>query len=253
MLAFGWLAACTNPLATCAVQSCPQPKTLTIFAASSLQPAFGKIGNQFQANEVNAQGHVVNALSFVFAGSQMLTQQLAEGAAADIFASADIAHMTQVNAGGLVASPPRVFAHNRLEIAVARGNPKGIHTLADLARSGLVVVLADPSVPAGKYAAQALKTAGVTVKPASLEQQVTGVLSKVAFGEADAGIVYVSDIITSRQVDGVAIPNDQNVIADYPIAVLNAGHNQAAAKDFVDFVLSADGQSSLKAAGFEGV
>jgi molybdate transport system substrate-binding protein len=161
--------------------------------------------------------------------------------------------MTQVNAGGLVASPPRVFAHNRLEIAVARGNPKGIHTLADLARSGLVVVLADPSVPAGKYAAQALKTAGVTVKPASLEQQVTGVLSKVALGEADAGIVYVSDIITSRQVDGVAIPNDQNVIADYPIAVLNAGHNQAAAKYFVDFVLSADGQSLLKAAGFEGV
>ena len=253
MLAFGWLAACTNPLATCAVQSCPQPKALTIFAASSLQPAFGKIGNQFQANEVKAQGHVVNALSFVFAGSQMLTQQLAEGAAADIFASADIAHMTQVNAGGLVASPPRVFAHNRLEIAVARGNPKGIHTLADLARSGLVVVLADPSVPAGKYAAQALRTAGVTVKPASLEQQVTGVLSKVALGEADAGIVYVSDITTSRQVDGVAIPNDQNVIADYPIAVLNAGHNQAAAKSFVDFVLSADGQSLLKAAGFEGV
>jgi len=253
MLAFGWLAACTNPLATCAVQSCPQPKALTIFAASSLQPAFGKIGNQFQANEVKAQGHVVNALSFVFAGSQMLTQQLAEGAAADIFASADIAHMTQVNAGGLVASPPHVFAHNRLEIAVAKGNPKGIHTLADLARSGLVVVLADPSVPAGKYAAQALKTAGVTVKPASLEQQVTGVLSKVALGEADAGIVYVSDITTSRQVDGVAIPNDQNVIADYPIAVLNAGHNQAAAKDFVDFVLAADGQLLLKAAGFEGV
>ena len=253
MLAFGWLAACTNPLATCAVQSCPQPKALTIFAASSLQPAFGKIGNQFQANEVKAQGHVVNALSFVFAGSQMLTQQLGEGAAADIFASADIAHMTQVNAGGLVASPPHVFAHNRLEIAVAKGNPKGIHTLADLARSGLVVVLADPSVPAGKYAAQALKTAGVTVKPASLEQQVTGVLSKVALGEADAGIVYVSDITTSRQVDGVAIPNDQNVIADYQIAVLNAGHNQAAAKDFVDFVLAADGQLLLKAAGFEGV
>jgi molybdate transport system substrate-binding protein len=253
MLASGLLAACSNPLGMCAVQSCPEPRALTIFAASSLQPAFGKIGNEFQAREVKAQGHVVNALSFVFAGSQMLTQQLAEGAAADIFASADIAHMTQVSASGLVVNPPRVFAHNRLEIAVAKGNPKAIRTLADLARSGLVVVLADPSVPAGKYAAQALKSAGVTVKPASLEQQVTGVLSKVALGEADAGVVYVSDIVTSRQVDGVAIRDDQNVIADYPIAVLNAGHNQAAAQAFVDFVLSADGQALLKAAGFEGV
>src|SRR2546427_11749074 len=237
MLAFGWLAACTSPLATCAVQSCPEPKTLTIFAASSLQPAFGKIGNQFQANEVKAQGHVVNALSFVFAGSQMLTQQLGEGAAADIFASADIAHMTQVNGGGLVASPPRVFAHNRLEIAVARGNPKGIHTLADLARSGLVVVLADPSVPAGKDARQALAKAGVNVKPASLELQVTAVLTKVALGEADAGIVYVSDIVTSGKVDGIAIPDAQNVIADYPIAQLKAAQNEDGAQRFISFLL----------------
>src|SRR5712691_7067918 len=96
MLAFGWLAACTSPLATCAVQSCPEPKTLTIFAASSLQPAFGKIGNQFQANEVKAQGHVINALSFVFAGSQTLTTQLIQGAPADVFASADTAHMTTI-------------------------------------------------------------------------------------------------------------------------------------------------------------
>jgi len=108
-------------------------------------------------------------------------------------------------------------------------------------------------VPAGKYAAQALAKAGVTVHPASLEQQVTGVLSKVALGEADAGIVYVSDIVTSGQVDGVVIPNNQNVVADYPIAVLNTGHNQPAAQDFVDFVLSANGQASLKAAGFQGV
>jgi molybdate transport system substrate-binding protein len=161
--------------------------------------------------------------------------------------------MTTVVSAGLIEGPSLLFAHNRLEIAVAKGNPKGIHALADLARSGLVVVLADPSVPAGKYAAQALAKAGVTVHPASLEQQVTGVISKVALGEADAGIVFVSDIVTSGRVDGVVIPNNQNVVADYPIAVLNSGHNQPAAQDFVDFVLSANGQASLKAAGFQGV
>ena len=237
----------------CALQSCPQPRVLTIFAASSLQPAFAKIGNEFQANEVKAQGHVINALSFVFAGSQTLTTQLIQGAPADVFASADTAHMTTIQSAGLLHSQSVLFARNRLEIAVGKGNPKGVHSLADLARSGLVVVLADPSVPAGKYAAQALAKAGVTVHPASLEQQVTGVLSKVALGEADAGIVYVSDIVTSGQVDGVVIRNNQNVVADYPIAVLNTGHNQPAAQDFVDFVLSANGQASLKAAGFQGV
>jgi molybdate transport system substrate-binding protein len=146
-----------------------------------------------------------------------------------------------------------LFAHNRLEIAVAKGNTKGIHSLADLARSGLVVVLADPSVPAGKYAAQALAKARVTVHPASLEQQVTGVLSKVALGEADAGIVYVSDIVTSGQVDGVLIPDNQNVIADYPIGVLKSTQNQAGAVAFVDLVLGTEGQSILTAAGFQGV
>ena len=168
-----------------------------------------------------------------------------------MFASADVAHMTTLNTAGLVQES-HVFAHNRLEIAVAKGNPKGIHTLADLARSGLVVVLADPSVPAGKYAQQALAKAKVTVHPASLEQQVTGVLSKVALGEADAGIVYHSDIVTSGKVDGVAIPDAQNVIADYPIAVLKAAKSQTGATQFVSFVLSPDGQTLLKAAGFQG-
>jgi len=116
-----------------------------------------------------------------------------------------------------------------------------------------VIVLADPSVPAGKYAQQALAKANVTVHPASLEQQVTGVLSKVALGEADAGIVYVSDIVTSGKVDGVAIPDGQNVIADYPIGILKSAQNAAGAKAFVDLVLSGDGQAILKTAGFEGV
>ncbi len=224
----------------------PARTTLTVFAAASLQPAFDKVGQKLQGTN-----NIVT--TFSYAGTQTLTTQLTQGAPADVFASADVAHMTTIESGGLIRGQSVVFAHNRLEIAVAKGNPKGIHTLADLARSGLVVVLADPSVPAGKYAQQALAKAKVTVHPASLEQQVTGVLSKVALGEADAGIVYVSDIVTSGQVGGVAIPDAQNVVADYPVAVLKGTQKATGATAFVDLVLSTDGQTILRAAGFEGV
>ena len=159
--------------------------------------------------------------------------------------------MRTLQGAGLLAGLPRVFAHNRLEIAVERGNPKRIHSLADLAQPGLVIVLADPSVPAGKYAQQALAKAGVNVKPASLELEVTAVLTKVALGEADAGIVYVSDIVTSGNVDGLAIPDAQNVIADYPIARLNATPNKSGAEAFIAYVLSSQGQAILVRAGFE--
>jgi len=244
------MAACGAPATSgCASANCgvlPSPTSLTVFAAASLQPAFDSIGQRLKA-----QQNIT--VTFSYAGSQTLSAQLGQGAPADVFASADTAHMTQVSDAGLVAEGwPRTFAHNRLEIAVERGNPKGIHSLADLSRSGLVVVLADPSVPAGKYAAQVLAAAHVTVHAASLEPQVTGVLSKVALGEADAGIVYVSDVVTSGKVDGVAIPDDQNVSADYPIAVLKSATDADAATRFADFVISADGQTILKAAGFQG-
>ena len=219
--------------------------TLTVFAASSLKPAFDQIAKRLEATNAPTL--------FNYAGTQTLVGQLIQGAPADVFASADVAHMKVLEAANLLDSPARIFAHNKLEIVVAKGNPKGVRSLADLARSGLVVVLADPSVPAGKYAAQVLTNAKVTVHPASLEQQVTGVLSKVALGEADAGIVYVSDILTSGQVDGVTIPDAQNVVADYPIAVLAHAQTFGQAQGFIDYVLSADGQAILKAAGFEGV
>jgi len=247
ILAAGIMTACGSGTTTCAIQtSCAVALPVTVFAAASLQPAFDKIG----AKVLRTQNI---ATTFSYAGTQTLTIQLTQGAPADVFASADVAHMTTIQSAGLLQSQPVLFAHNRLEIAVAKGNPRGVHSLADLARSGLVVVLADPSVPAGKYAAQALAKAGVTVHPASLEQQVTGVLSKVALGEADAGIVYVSDIVTSGQVDGVVIPDNQNVIADYPIAVLKSAQNHTGAVAFVNFVLSTEGQSILTAAGFQGV
>jgi len=212
---------------------------VTVFAAASLQPPFDKIARQAK---VDAR--------FNYAGTQTLTAQLTQGAQADVFASADSAHMKAVQDAGLLAGSPQIFAHNRLEIAVERGNPKGIHTLADLARPGLVIVLADPSVPAGKYSQEALTKAGVTVHPASLEPQVTGVLSKVALGEADAGIVYVSDIVTSGNVDGVRIPDNQNVVADYLIARLS---QRPAADTFIAFVFSSQGQGILVNSGFETV
>jgi molybdate transport system substrate-binding protein len=216
----------------------------TVFAAASLQPPFDDIGRQVRSTQaINAR--------FVYAGTQTLTSQLMQGAQADVFASADAAHMMTLVQAGLIDGTPRIFAHNRLEIAVAKGNPKGIRSLADLARNGLVVVLADPSVPAGKYAQQALAKAGVTVSPASLELQVTAVVAKVAIGEADAGIVYVSDVKTNGKVDGVLIPDQYNVVADYPIAVLKHANNSFAARTFVDEVLSTSGQSVLAADGFD--
>jgi molybdate transport system substrate-binding protein len=236
------VAACGG---TSSTSNGPAHTTLTVFAAASLQPAFDKIGKQLETNQNIST-------TFSYAGTQTLTGQLTQGAQADVFASADTAHMDAVGTAGLLRGSPAIFAHNRLEIAVAKGNPKGIRTLADLARPGLVVVLADPSVPAGKYAQQALAKAGVTVHPVSLEQQVTGVLTKVVLGDADAGIVYVSDVVTSGQVDGVQIPDAQNVIATYPIAVLKSTQNQPGAAAFVDFVLSTDGQAILLKAGFQG-
>ena len=236
--------ACTNEGTTgpcMTLTSCGVGPKLTVFAAASLQPPFQKIAQQGGFNA-----------TFNFAGTQTLTAQLTQGAQADIFASADTAHMKTVQDAGLIDGSPQVFAHNRLEIAVEKGNPKHIQSLADLAHGGIVVILADPSVPAGKYAQQALAKAGVTVHPASLELEVTAVLNKVALGEADAGIVYVSDVVSSGKVDGVTIPDSQNVIADYPIAVLASAPDRAAARTFVDFVLSAAGQAQMKQAGFEG-
>lgn len=239
------IRAVAGLVAILGVASCQQyvdtthPSQLTVFAAASLQPPFDRI-----AIRVPVQA------TFNYAGTQTLTTQLTQGAHADVFASADSAHMKTVQDAGLLTNSPQVFAHNRLEIAVEKGNPKGIHSLADLARNGLVVVLADSSVPAGKYAQQALSKAGVTVHPASLELQVNAVLNKVALGEADAGIVYVSDVVTSGKVDGVAIPDSQNVVADYLIAAVT---NRPAAYSFITFVLSPQGQAILAAAGFEKV
>jgi molybdate transport system substrate-binding protein len=154
-----------------------------------------------------------------------------------------------INAG-LTAESPIVFARNDLEIVVGKGNAKHITSLADLARSGLVVVLCAPAVPCGRYAAQSLHKAGVTVNPASQEADVKAVLSKVALNEADAGIVYVTDVkAAGAAVEGVAIAPALNVVAEYPIVILKDSQNRAVARAFVSYVLT-DGRRILARYGF---
>jgi molybdate transport system substrate-binding protein len=150
----------------------------------------------------------------------------------------------------LTAESPIVFARNNLEIVVGKGNPKHITSLADLGRSGLVVVLCAPAVPCGRYAAQALQKAGVSVRPASQEADVKAVLSKVALGEADAGIVYITDVkAAGTAVEGVAIPAAVNVVAEYPIVILKDSQNRALARAFISYVLT-DGRRILARYGF---
>jgi molybdate transport system substrate-binding protein len=219
-----------------------QPRTLNVFAASSLTDAFTQLGEQFTASHPGVQV-VCN-----FAGSSDLVAQLQQGAPADVLATADTSNMDKVAS---LTGAPQDFAGNKLIIAVEPGNPQHITGLADLARKDLKVVLAAPEVPAGKYAQEALAKAGVTVAPVSLEVSVKGVVTKVSLGEADAGIVYVTDVQAAQgKIDGVAIPDDQNVLATYPIATLKDAPSAEDAQAFVDLVLSAEGQKVLAAYGF---
>jgi molybdate transport system substrate-binding protein len=217
------------------------PGELKVFAAASLTAAFGRLGQQFTA----ANG---TRVTFDFAGSQALATQIRQGAPADVFASADTASMDKVR--DLVAAP-RSFAGNLLQIVVEQGNPKHVKGLQDLSRGDLKVVLAAPDVPAGRYARQALAARHVTVEPVSLEDNVKAVVTKVSLGEADAGIVYVTDVTAGGgKVEGVDIPRDQNVPATYPIATVKASRLQARAQAFVDLVRSGQGQQVLERYGF---
>ena len=214
-------------------------------AAASLTEASKKAGGDFEAK------HGAARVLFNFAGSPTLVTQLTQGAQADVFASADQPNMQKALDAGLCENRPQVFASNRLEIVVGAGNPKHIAGLADLARSGLLVVLAAPAVPAGRYAGEALQSAGVKVTPVSQETDVKAVVSKVALGEADAGIVYVTDVRSGgAKVAGVPIPDPQNVVAQYPVVELKSATSAGSAKAFIDFLLGAQGQKDLAAFGF---
>ncbi len=220
-------------------------RTIVVFAAASLTGAFTEIGQRFEAE------HPDTTVTFNFAGSSALATQLAEGAPADVFAAADEATMAKLAATGGVAGSPTVFATNELAIIVAPGNPKAVRSLADLARPGLLVVLAAPQVPAGTYTQQALGRAGVTLAPVSRENDVKAVAAKVVSGEADAGIVYRTDVeAAGGRAAGVAIPATFNVTARYPIAVTTHAPDPDDAAAFVAIVAGPVGQDILARAGF---
>lgn len=228
-----------------AVPVVPLSGAITIFAASSLNSAFKAIGDAF----VKANPAV--KVTFSFDASSALVAQIIQGAPADVFASADTATMDKMVAVSLNGSAPVSFATNLLSIIVASGNPKGIKTEADLAKSGLRVVLCDQTVPCGKYAQQSLDKAGVAVTPVSLEQNVKGVVTKVTAGEADAGLVYSTDVqAAGDRAAGVVIPADLNVKATYPIASVKSSTHSDIDTAFITFVAEAGGQAILAKYGF---
>ncbi len=245
-LAAGILAIALLGTAACGEESsgaaAREATKIDVFAAASLTAAFTEMADGFTA----AHHDVEVALNF--AGSNDLATQIQQGAPADVFASADTANMDKV---GDLVDTPQTFAGNRLAIAVAPGDPMHVEGLADLSRQDLKVVLAAPDVPAGKYAGEILERAGVSVTPVSLEITVKGVVTKVALGEADTGIVYVTDVTAADgEIDSVEIPDAENVIASYPIATVAAGDDEIEAQAFLDFVLSAEGQKILAKYGF---
>lgn len=219
------------------------PKPLLVFAAASLTAPFGALEKAFEAQhpDVDVQCN--------FAGSPQLVLQITEGAAADVFASADTTNMQKVVAIGRANGEAKVFARNRLAIVVAPGNPRGIQGLADLVRDGRKVALCGPEVPAGRYARLAFAKAGLTVKSLSDEPSVKALVAKVQLGEIDAGVVYVTDC-QGNGVAAVAVPDEHQVVAEYPIVACRGGANGAAAAAFVDFVLSPAGRQVLTGFGF---
>jgi molybdate transport system substrate-binding protein len=218
--------------------------SLTVVAAASLTEAFDDPGWR------RATDHVGLAVTYSFAGSQQVVAQVDAGAPADVVATADETSMAPLVAAGLVDAP-RIFAHNKLAIVVQRGNPKGVSSLGDLANDDRRVVLADPAVPAGRSAAEALRRAGVTVHPVSRELDVKAVLRRVASGDADAGIVYVTDAAAAGdEVTRVEIPDDANVVTRYPAAVVRATTNRRRAQAFVDDLVGGAGEATLASHGF---
>ncbi len=247
-------------LTSCAANSGLQsggasPQTLTVFAAASLTQAFEEIGHAFERE------HPEVHITYNFAGSQALRTQIEQGAPADVFASASLADMDAlVSAGYVPSSSIRPLVTNRLEVILPAGNPAGLSRLQDLSRPGLKLVLAAQDVPVGNYARQALAKmdgpfgAGfskrVLANVVSEEDNVKQVVAKVELGEADAGIVYVSDAVAAPGLKTIQIPPELNVTAQYVIAPVKSAREPALAAAFLDYTRSSAGQAVLARWGF---
>jgi len=220
----------------------PADGPVLVSAAASLTDAFGALETAFEATQPGID--VVLNLG----GSSALREQILAGAPADVFAPANVANMDRVVADGAVVGDPEIFARNRLEIAVPPGNPAGVTGLADFAREDLLIGLCAPGVPCGDYGREALAKADVDTE----EPNVRALLTKIEVGELDAGIVYVTDVAAAGgTVDGIEIPDDVNVFAEYPIAVLSDAPNPIGAAAFTTFVLSDRGGEILSGYGFD--
>lgn len=228
-------------------QSAPSTptQTLIVFAAASLKSTFTSIGDAFEA------AHPGTTVTFSFAGSSDLVTQIQGGAPVDVFASADTKNMDKLTKDNLVDGTPVNFASNTLEIAVPPDNPAKVDSLQDLANPDVKVVVCAPEVPCGSATQTVEKASGVDILPVSEESSVTDVLNKVISGEADAGMVYVTDVKgAGDKVKGVPFPESSEAVNVYPIATLAASKNKDLATQFVDMVTGPDGQKILTAAGF---
>lgn len=218
---------------------------LIVFAAASLKKTFTDIGQQFKTDNPGTD------IEFNFAGSSDLVTQLTQGAPADVFASADTNNMNKAAQAGLLAGDPVNFASNTLTIVVAPGNPRKVASFKDLTQSGLSVVVCAPQVPCGSATQKVEKATGVQLNPVSEESQVTDVLNKVTTGQADAGLVYVTDAKgAGNKITAVAFPESAGAVNTYPIAALTQSKDPELARKFVDVVTGEPGQKVLSAAGF---
>jgi molybdate transport system substrate-binding protein len=232
----GTLAACSDD---------EPAEALVVSAAASLDEAFTEIARAFE------EQHPGNDVLLNFAGSSTLREQILEGSPVDVFASANIPNMDAVVEEGEISGEAEIFALNRLQIAVPAGNPAGVDSLADFSDESLLIGLCAAGVPCGDFARETLALAGIEAAIDSDEPDVRALLTKIAEGELDAGITYVTDIVASSgDVEGIAIPDEHNVVAEYPIATVSSGANPDFAGAFVEFVITETGQSILRDHGF---
>ncbi|UKA53887.1 molybdate ABC transporter substrate-binding protein [Arthrobacter sp. FW305-BF8] len=219
--------------------------TVTVFAAASLKPTFTRIASEFEAANPGTK------VTLNFAGSSDLATQISQGAPADVFASADTRNMAKLSDAGLIGGTASNFATNVLEIAVPPGNPASVSSFADLAKPGVKVVVCAPQVPCGSATETVEQAAGTTLKPVSEESSVTDVLGKVTSGEADAGLVYVTDVKNAGdKVKGIPFSESDKAVNTYPIATVGSSRNKELAKAFIATVTGSEGRKVLSDAGF---